>query len=159
MTLGDLFHVPGQRYVSRWAATSFVAAGTSLVVGPINQMFSVAYLAGAATAIFTASDTPFDPQANWKPMTDLSTVNSRLSTDWAALSFPSHQLVPLLAETTMDEVGDDRIGRFGAEEAAEQAGPRSWRRTCGAGGPCTGLNDSLPARLPREDGVNGPIVQ
>jgi hypothetical protein len=67
-----------------------VAAGTSLVVGPINQMFSVAYLAGAATAIFTASDTPFDPQANWKPMTDLSTVNSRLSTDWAALSFPSH---------------------------------------------------------------------
>lgn len=38
----------------------FVAAGTSLVVGPINQMFDVAREAGAATAILTASETPYD---------------------------------------------------------------------------------------------------
>ncbi len=38
----------------------FVAAGTSLVVGPINQMFDVARSAGAATAILTASETPYD---------------------------------------------------------------------------------------------------
>lgn len=44
----------------------FLAAGTSLVVGPINQMFAMARAAGAATAIVTASDTPFDAQADWK---------------------------------------------------------------------------------------------
>lgn len=44
----------------------FVAAGTSLVVGPINQMFSAAMRTGAATAILTASDTPFDGDADWK---------------------------------------------------------------------------------------------
>ena len=38
----------------------FVAAGTSLVVGPINQMFDVARRAGGATAILTASETPYD---------------------------------------------------------------------------------------------------
>jgi NAD-dependent deacetylase len=38
----------------------FVAAGTSLVVGPINRMFEVARAAGAATAIVTASETPYD---------------------------------------------------------------------------------------------------
>jgi NAD-dependent deacetylase len=38
----------------------FVAAGTSLVVGPINQMFDVAQQAGAVTAILTASETPYD---------------------------------------------------------------------------------------------------
>lgn len=38
----------------------FVAAGTSLVVGPINSMFDVARRAGAATAILTASETPYD---------------------------------------------------------------------------------------------------
>jgi NAD-dependent deacetylase len=42
----------------------FVAAGTSLVVGPINQMFAVARDAGAATAILTASETPFDDAAS-----------------------------------------------------------------------------------------------
>lgn len=44
----------------------FVAAGTSLVVGPINQMFAIAHAAGAATAILTASETPFDAQATWR---------------------------------------------------------------------------------------------
>jgi NAD-dependent deacetylase len=44
----------------------FVAVGTSLVVGPINQMFHAARTAGASTAILTASETPFDAQADWK---------------------------------------------------------------------------------------------
>jgi NAD-dependent deacetylase len=44
----------------------FVAVGTSLVVGPINQMFSVAAGRGARTAILTASETPFDTQTDWK---------------------------------------------------------------------------------------------
>jgi NAD-dependent deacetylase len=43
----------------------FVAAGTSLVVSPINQMFAIAHQAGAATAILTASETPYDAQATW----------------------------------------------------------------------------------------------
>jgi NAD-dependent deacetylase len=38
----------------------FVAAGTSLVVGPINGMFDAARRVGAATAILTASETPYD---------------------------------------------------------------------------------------------------
>jgi NAD-dependent deacetylase len=42
----------------------FVAAGTSLVVGPINQMFDVAVGRGATTAILTASDTPYDAQCD-----------------------------------------------------------------------------------------------
>jgi NAD-dependent deacetylase len=44
----------------------FVAAGTSLVVGPINQMFPEAKRGGAATAILTASDTPFDAAVDFK---------------------------------------------------------------------------------------------
>ena len=44
----------------------FVAAGTSLVVGPINQMFEEARRAGAVTAILAASDTPFDAQVSFK---------------------------------------------------------------------------------------------
>ncbi len=44
----------------------FVAAGTSLVVGPVNQMFEVAASAGARTAILTASDTPYDGAADWR---------------------------------------------------------------------------------------------
>jgi NAD-dependent deacetylase len=47
-------------------ADLFVAAGTSLVVGPINHMFVIAREAGARTAIVTASETPFDDQADWK---------------------------------------------------------------------------------------------
>lgn len=46
------------------AADLFVAAGTSLVVGPINEMFPVAKSAGARTAILTASETPFDALAD-----------------------------------------------------------------------------------------------
>jgi len=44
----------------------FVAAGTSLVVGPINQMFPAARAAGARSAILTASETPHDDDADWK---------------------------------------------------------------------------------------------
>ncbi len=44
----------------------FVAAGTSLVVGPINQMLLVARRAGARTAIVTASETPYDDVADWR---------------------------------------------------------------------------------------------
>ena len=46
------------------SADLFVAAGTSLVVGPINQMFSVAQAGGARTAILTASETPYDAAAD-----------------------------------------------------------------------------------------------
>jgi len=46
------------------ACDLFVAAGTSLVVGPINQMFALAFRAGARTAILTASDTPYDGDAD-----------------------------------------------------------------------------------------------
>lgn len=48
------------------ACDLFVAAGTSLVVGPINQMFPIARGAGARTAILAASETPFDADADWK---------------------------------------------------------------------------------------------
>jgi NAD-dependent deacetylase len=44
----------------------FVAAGTSLVVGPINQMFDLAHSAGATTAILTASETPYDEQGHFR---------------------------------------------------------------------------------------------
>src|SRR5438094_213584 len=46
------------------ACDLFVAAGTSLVVGPVNGMFSAARAAGATTAIVTASETPFDDVAH-----------------------------------------------------------------------------------------------
>jgi len=48
------------------AADLFVAAGTSLVVGPVNRMFVVARDAGARTAILTSSETPFDVAADVK---------------------------------------------------------------------------------------------
>ena len=44
----------------------FVAVGTSLVVGPINQMFAVAAGNGATTAILTNSETPYDEVCNFK---------------------------------------------------------------------------------------------
>jgi NAD-dependent deacetylase len=44
----------------------FVAVGTSLVVGPINQMFDVAARGGADTAILTASETPYDDVCDLK---------------------------------------------------------------------------------------------
>src|SRR5204862_417531 len=46
------------------ACDLFVAAGTSLVVGPANQMFPVARQAGARTASVTASATPYDAAAD-----------------------------------------------------------------------------------------------
>jgi len=48
------------------ACDLLVAAGTSLVVGPINQMFPIARAAGARTAIVTASETPYDHAADVK---------------------------------------------------------------------------------------------
>jgi NAD-dependent deacetylase len=44
----------------------FVAAGTSLVVGPVNQLLDTARAGGARTAILTASETPYDTVADWK---------------------------------------------------------------------------------------------
>jgi NAD-dependent deacetylase len=44
----------------------FVAAGTSLVVSPINQIFDAAHRAGARTAILTASETPYDDYADFR---------------------------------------------------------------------------------------------
>jgi NAD-dependent deacetylase len=52
----------------------FVAAGTSLVVGPINQMFTLARSAGGQTAILTASETPYDTATHWKLDGPLETV-------------------------------------------------------------------------------------
>ena len=48
------------------ACDLFVAIGTSLVVGPINQMFDLAEQAGACTAILTGSETPYDDRAQIK---------------------------------------------------------------------------------------------
>jgi NAD-dependent deacetylase len=48
------------------ACDLLVAVGTSLVVGPVNQMLPVAHDAGARTAILTASETPYDGVADWK---------------------------------------------------------------------------------------------
>jgi NAD-dependent deacetylase len=48
------------------ACNLFVAAGTSLVVGPINRMLVTAREAGAGTAIVTASETPYDAVADWR---------------------------------------------------------------------------------------------
>jgi len=56
------------------AADLFVAAGTSLVVGPINEMLAVARAAGARTAILTASETPYDGLADWKLTDPLAEV-------------------------------------------------------------------------------------
>jgi NAD-dependent deacetylase len=47
-------------------ADLLVAAGTSLVVGPINEMTTIARRSGAQIAILTASDTPYDTTATWK---------------------------------------------------------------------------------------------
>ncbi|MEE2677326.1 MAG: Sir2 family NAD-dependent protein deacetylase [Myxococcota bacterium] len=52
--------------VAAAACDLFVAAGTSLVVGPINGMFDVARAHGARTAILTASETPFDGAADFR---------------------------------------------------------------------------------------------
>jgi NAD-dependent protein deacetylase/lipoamidase len=56
------------------ACDLFVAVGTSLVVGPINQMLPLAVRGRARAAILTASETPFDAVADWKlaaPLTDV----------------------------------------------------------------------------------------
>src|SRR5262245_50410664 len=56
-----------ERAVAEAAACDlFVAAGTSLVVGPVNRMFPCARAAGARTAILTASETPIDHATDWK---------------------------------------------------------------------------------------------
>jgi NAD-dependent deacetylase len=56
------------------ACDLLVAAGTSLVVGPINQMFPIARARDAATAILTASDTPYDDHTDWKISEPVETV-------------------------------------------------------------------------------------
>lgn len=52
----------------------FVAAGTSLVVGPVNRMFTIARSGGASTAILTASETPYDSEADFKTTAPLEDV-------------------------------------------------------------------------------------
>ena len=53
-------------FAAAGACDLFVAVGTSLVVGPINQMLPTARDAGARTAVLTASETPYDAAADWK---------------------------------------------------------------------------------------------
>ncbi|RIL00828.1 MAG: sigma factor regulator FecR [Proteobacteria bacterium] len=65
----------------------FVAVGTSLVVGPIHQMFDVARAAGAATAIVTRSETPYDAAAGWK------------------LEAPVEQVLPALRDRVLRSAG------------------------------------------------------
>ncbi|MCH2169349.1 Sir2 family NAD-dependent protein deacetylase [Myxococcota bacterium] len=58
----------------------FVAVGTSLVVSPINSMFEVAGRSGAATAILTASETPYDGYCDFRfsdPVQDLLPLVAR----------------------------------------------------------------------------------
>jgi NAD-dependent deacetylase len=62
------------------AATAdlLVAAGSSLVVGPINAMVPKAADAGGQVAILTASETPFDDLATWRSSDPLEEVLPRL---------------------------------------------------------------------------------
>lgn len=53
-------------FTAAGACDLFVAAGTSLVVGPINHMVSLAREAGAATVVLTASETPCDDAVDVK---------------------------------------------------------------------------------------------
>ena len=55
-------------------ADLFVAAGTSLVVSPINHMFELARQGDAGTAILTSGETPYDGLADWKIEQSLETV-------------------------------------------------------------------------------------
>jgi NAD-dependent deacetylase len=55
-----------------------VAIGTSLVVGPINEMLPVASRAGASTAIVTGSETPFDDLADWTLSDPLEEILPRI---------------------------------------------------------------------------------
>ena len=57
----------------------FAAVGTSLVVGPINQMFDVAVRAGASTAIATRSETPYDALADFRFDGELAEVLPRIA--------------------------------------------------------------------------------
>jgi NAD-dependent deacetylase len=64
-----------ERALSAAAASDlFVAAGTSLVVGPVNQMLPAARATGARTAILTASETPFDEVADLKITDPVETI-------------------------------------------------------------------------------------
>jgi NAD-dependent deacetylase len=65
----------------------FAAVGTSLVVGPINQMFELAQGGGAFTAILTASDTPYDAQADFRR------------------ADPLQELLPALAQRVLGALG------------------------------------------------------
>ncbi|MBW2713765.1 MAG: NAD-dependent deacetylase, partial [Deltaproteobacteria bacterium] len=72
-----------QAFSAAQACDLFVAIGSSLVVGPINQMFSLAKQAGARTAILTRSATDYDGLADWKISDPLDEVLPAL---WANLS-------------------------------------------------------------------------
>ncbi len=68
----------------------FLAVGTSLVVGPINQMFPLARQGEARTAILTASETPYDDQADVR------------------LRDPVEHLLPRLRDAVLGAVGGER---------------------------------------------------
>jgi NAD-dependent deacetylase len=68
------------------ACDLFVAIGTTLVVGPINQMFPIARRAGARTAILTASETPYDEEADVRLGEPLEELLPRLAA--AVLGLP-----------------------------------------------------------------------
>jgi NAD-dependent deacetylase len=59
-------------------ADLLVAAGSSLVVGPINAMVPQAAEAGAQVAILTASETPFDDLATWRSNDPLEEILPRV---------------------------------------------------------------------------------
>lgn len=61
------------------AASLLVAVGTSLVVSPINGMFDLAHRAGAATAILTRSETPYDALASFRFDQELAEILPRLA--------------------------------------------------------------------------------
>ena len=61
------------------SASLLVAAGTSLVVSPINGMFDLAHRAGAVTAILTRSETPYDELASFRFDAELSDVLPRIA--------------------------------------------------------------------------------
>ena len=59
-------------------ADLLVAAGSSLVVGPINAMVPQAAEAGGQVAILTASETPFDDLATWRSNDPLEEILPRV---------------------------------------------------------------------------------
>jgi len=97
------------------ACDLLVAAGTSLVVGPINDMLPRARAAGATTAIVTASETPFDDLADLR------------------IDAPVEAVLPEVGARLGAEVG----GRVGARGGDQVGG----RRAAARGGVSSGAKE------------------